>query len=300
MGQSPSRSHYGQTLRLHGRVYYQAAMARLLRQPMLILFTMGKVGSSTVMKSIRAQGVAQTHRIYRFNFMSESGLGLLHDLHVNGYGSEELVPASRLQRIRYARLLRQTIHSGLIPNGLCQVITLIRDPVATNLSGFFQNNYWWPEELKKDCNKSPHKCLETLYEQFFDRYPHDVPLEWLDKELTCVFRVDPYASPFPAEAGYEKYHDRFADVLLIRLEDLNRCGSSALAEFLGIPSFRLVNHNIAEDKSYATLYREFLETIPIPESYLDKMYDSHFVRHFYRPHEIEAFRRRWQHSKQIG
>ena len=62
---------------------------------------------------------------------------------------------------------------------------------------------------------------------------------------------------------------------------------------MNIDEFTLVKSNIGDDKAYHGLYRGFLEFIVLPDSYIDKMYTSKYVRHFYSEEEIEAFKARW-------
>lgn len=82
--------------------------------------------------------------------------------------------------------------------------------------------------------------------------------------------------------------------MLIRLENLNGVAERALAEFLGIKDFKLVNSNIGQLKAYASVYKKFKEEIVFPKSYLDKFYNSRFMKHFYSNAEIKKMRRAWK------
>ena len=66
-----------------------------------------------------------------------------------------------------------------------------------------------------------------------------------------------------------------------------------IGSFLGIDNFKLVNTNRGNHKWYASLYRDFLQEIQIPDWYLDYYYNSAFVKHFYTPEEIAGFREKW-------
>ena len=86
--------------------------------------------------------------------------------------------------------------------------------------------------------------------------------------------------------------DESIQVLVMRLEDLRKCHEYAFEEFLGrkVP---LVNANEAVNKEYNALYRKFLSSVVLPSNYVEKMYTSQYVRHFYSPEEISAFRAKW-------
>jgi len=49
--------------------------------------------------------------------------------------------------------------------------------------------------------------------------------------------------------------------------------------------------------SYRDLYREFIDTLVLPEPFLALMYESRMTRHFYSPTEIASFRRRWTRDR---
>jgi hypothetical protein len=82
-------------------------------------------------------------------------------------------------------------------------------------------------------------------------------------------------------------------LLLLKLERLKECAAAAMKDFLGIDNFILTNANVGEDKDYRDLYRSFVDSIQLPSSYLDRMYESAAVRHFYSEDEIQGFRSRW-------
>ena len=146
--------------------------------------------------------------------------------------------------------------------------------------------------------------LSPLLDAFL-RYPdHNEPLKFFKEEIEGVLGIDVYEKPFlPSDeasagnAGYTIYRTNWVDLLLIRMEDLNRCANQAFSEFLGIPELPLINENVASDKAYASLYQTFKDSVQLPESYIDQMYDTQYMRHFYSASEIAAFRNRWIKSK---
>jgi hypothetical protein len=79
----------------------------------------------------------------------------------------------------------------------------------------------------------------------------------------------------------------------MRLESLNNCADEAVKRFLSIDDFSMCMGNISQNKEYADAYSEFKHKIDLPTEYIDRMYNSQFVRHFYKDDEIAAMRRRW-------
>lgn len=83
------------------------------------------------------------------------------------------------------------------------------------------------------------------------------------------------------------------EVLVMRMEDINDVAENAVRRFLQVDEFQLEQANVGSRKTYGQVYADFRKQVKLPESYLSKMYDSKFARHFYSSEEIEGFRRRW-------
>ncbi|MDJ0844898.1 putative capsular polysaccharide synthesis family protein [Crocosphaera sp.] len=83
------------------------------------------------------------------------------------------------------------------------------------------------------------------------------------------------------------------ELLLIRTEDINSKMEEAIKEFMNIEEFKLSNANVANNKKYANKYKRFQQSIKLPESYIEEMYDSKYTRHFYSEEEIENFKAKW-------
>ena len=221
---------------------------------------------------------------------------LLDQLYMAGYGGWQNCPPNIKGHLSKSYVLSQKIAQWYNPQRRCKVISLVRDPVALNVSGFFQNYRWWPAALIAQCKHKEPGYQHALLQHFLTSYAHDVPLTWFDLDLQPVFKIDVFATPFSVAAGYQTYQSDFADLLLLRLEDLNRCAAVAFPPFLGVDNFAIVRANEADAKWYATAYREFTQTVALPESYLDRIYNSKFAMHFYAEEELQAFRRKWQRT----
>lgn len=264
------------------------------RKPLLMIHTMGKVGSTTIAASLRACGVRKATAMYQPHFVSPEGMAFAERLSIEGVGSWEKLARKERRGLLRNRLLNRELAKKRAAGERVKVITMVRDPVATNLSGLFHNHVWWPVELKAQCAETSPACLEALQSYFLDHYPHDVPETWFDMEVRSLYGIDVYAQPFDAERGYAIYRNEFADVLVLKLEKLNDCAPAAFRDFLGVPDFQLVESNTAEDKSYADLYKTFRRELALPADYVEQLYGSRYARHFYSEAELDAFRRKWE------
>ena len=81
-----------------------------------------------------------------------------------------------------------------------RVITAVRDPVARNISAYFNNLTL--STLKREFNEEE---LQAMMDQFLDKYSHDIPLVWFDKEMRDVLGLDVYHYPFPQKKGCNEF-----------------------------------------------------------------------------------------------
>lgn len=278
---------------LRARAAHHLRRRRRRGLELLLIHTMGKVGSTTISASLRQLGIRRTTVVYQPHFISDQGRAFAERLAIEGVGSwDGLVKKERSGFLRNRQLCAELARMRAAGERM-RVITLVRDPVATNVSGLFHNHLWWPAEVKALCAASAPGCLDALEGYFLNSYPHDVPDTWFDMEVLPLYGIDVYAQPFDRERGYAIYRSDFADVLLLKLEKLNDCAAEAFRAFMGLEAFQLVASNTAEDKSYADLYKAFRREVALPESYLDAQYATRFAGHFYTADERAAFRRKW-------
>ena len=144
---------------------------------------------------------------------------------------------------------------------------------------------------------------ETLIQRFLEIFNEEspeflLPLRWFDRKFAAVTGIDVYANQFHKERGYMRYRSKGFDVLLLKLENLRQCSREAFSEFLEIPDFRLLEANLSSQKRYYPAYKDFIQSVNIPESYLSKVYNSKYVQHFYTAEEIESFWQKWRKNSQ--
>ena len=135
------------------------------------------------------------------------------------------------------------------------VISLVRDPVSRNVGTFFQHidvcgssvDSWTVRSFEYDFELTFSKTdPSALADLFFQHCRHDNALVFFDREFESLFGLDVYGDPFPTKSGYDTYSSQQLNLLLLRLEDLDRCGPGALGDFLTIPPVELVHRNEAD------------------------------------------------------
>jgi tetratricopeptide (TPR) repeat protein/glycosyltransferase involved in cell wall biosynthesis len=254
----------------------------LLELPVLV-YQMGKVGSTSIIKSLEQYGIPSKHA----HTLSWSGIE--HAEALFSKNSKSALPVW----IRYYRGIRAEI-DRLSDSGHWKIITLVRDPLRRYISELFQNfNRYFPDIRNfNNCDVSAIRDHIQQYLESFDE-KKDHACCWFDNELKEVFGIDVFSKPFDTNRGYQQYSTERANVLLLRLENLSSCASEALEPFLSFSPFKLIDSNVSATKPYAKIYNQLLSNLIIDRSLLDRFYNNRLAKHFYSESEIETFKKEW-------
>ena len=228
---------------------------------------MGKVGSSSILLSLRSQD----HFVFH-----------CHRLDINVLNATRDIPEHKEPLWLYNNVVKKRKPA--------KYITLARDPISVNVSSFFQNLDQRTRCQNAHETMTPDELTEIFEEKYSD---FKIPLTWFDQEIAVVLDIDVYEYPFPHEKGYQRINKEHIDLLIIRTEAADSVKENAIAEFLGLDSFTLTSANVGEKKDYGNLYKEFKRTITFPPDAIDMYYSAQYTRHFYTPEEIKGLRERW-------
>ena len=250
------------------------------RRP-IVVFTFGKVGSTTVLETLRRH--APRRAVLHVHAVTPHAVAAGEAPYRSGRAGGRPANAWRGIYVRWRWRL------GRSPR---EVVTIVRDPVARNVSAVFQVN---PAYRIFDEAMLERRDPEEMTEAFLDRFhEHDGPLTWYADEFRTAVGVDVFAAPPPRAGRPSILETGGARVLVMRLEDLDATGGAAIGEFLGLGPLALVTSNRSDGKFYGPAYRHYVDSLALPTEYLDRMYASRFARHFYSAAEIERFRSRWR------
>lgn len=255
-------------------------------KPPILIYQMGKVGSAAIKESLSQYKLGRS--IYHVHNLIHHQA--IKDLkwHLDRSGASRRYDG--LWNSLY--LSKQVAQSA--PVQKWTVITLVREPVGRNISGFFQVMDRLNPEFMVEGSQRETDINKILKSFLTDNTHHSVPLNWFDRQLKTVFGIDVFDVTFNHQKGYQIYENERAKVLLIRLENLDECAKSAFKDFIGIENFKILSKNIGENKKYKDLYKQVLKEIKLPNDYLNTMYESKYTNHFYTIDEISKFRKKWE------
>lgn len=281
------------------KLFFRTTFATLRKQflrsyarknPVYIL-QMGRVGSVSVFTAVTAayQEIALDVPVYHKHYISS------FDLIVERILADLSDPSFALQ---FDRQLRNTFLNDVQSGQPVKIISLVRDPVARNVSTFF---YAFPQFVpdwkeREAQNLLSASTLNAIFES--KRQFIQTALNWFDEQIKDTIGLDVYAIPFDTTRGWQVYRKANVELLLLRMEDLHRTGEEALRSFLHLPHLKMVKVNTGEEREAYELYRRFL-THPISQEYLEMTYATKLARHFYSNQEIEQFIQRWRNPKPV-
>ncbi|MGK7933370.1 MAG: putative capsular polysaccharide synthesis family protein [Microcystaceae cyanobacterium] len=253
-----------------------------IRQPELILVhQMGKVGSMSIYESLKTLNL---------------GIPIYHTHNLIARNFEDFDTKLKILRYRNQkeRLMTEWCIYHKILQGLhdkkWKIITFVRDPIAKNISDFFQN---LSNPFFHSNGTIENKDVDELIQYFLDKFHHQWVLNWLNHNINDVFEVDVFSEEFPKDKGYQILKTNNVEILLMRTEDINLRIKDAMREFMNLQEFNLIEKNIGDKKKYAQKYKKFQESINLPPSYINEMYNSKYTQHFYSQEEIEKFEAKW-------
>ena len=285
--------------------YFAVNIAPMLgwRDPILV-YQMGKVGSSSVRNSLfrcndpRTRLVLMCHEFFPIRNRDLSQIDIdpqcmeyvIREMEHDRRVFEQFTLRQRLGWLFRKKFYTERIYKAYVrPGGRIHVVTLVREPVAHNISLFFQV---FSQYTGVTIEESGYD-VEEMIRIFLERYAYFRPLIWLDAELKTTLGIDVYQYPFPLDRGYTIISRNNIMLLVLKCELDDQSKAGAIKEFLGLEDFEIVRSNVTSQKSHAKQYEEFKQRIIIPEPLLDELYESRFARHFYSDEERARLRAQW-------
>jgi hypothetical protein len=242
----------------------------------VLLWQMGKVGSTSIWQALEEANLRpiQLHVLDpdRIDHVAQQYQG-------GGYS----VPA----HIEDARRVQSLIAD---PDQRLRVISLVRDPIARNLSGLFETWDVYPPDFREGDD------LEKLAEWFVMNFDYSI-LNWFDDEIRARTGVDVYSAKFDMEKRRLLIETSRLKILVLRSEDSQRSKEASLKEFLHLPKVSLTYSNTSDSKPNPALWKSMKRSAKVSSILANIVYDSKLVRHFYAEDEVSRFRALWTPSR---
>lgn len=266
---------------------------RLVNTSPIFVLQMGRVGSTSVMVAAN-----QAYQALELNVPVYHNHYIAHYDQVIERASFDLQDYSEVRRdIEKVDMKNQVELFNYLENRKpVKLISLVRDPVARNVSTFFYSMSLFVPDWRDRESQQPISAEELCRIFESKKFFIQTAFNWFDEQLKDGLGIDIYLVPFDKSRGWQVYKHGLVDLLVLRMEDLYRTGEDALRQFLRLPHLQMIKVNTGEERDAYELYRRFL-THPISQEYLEMTYATKLARHFYTDDEREKFIQRWRSPK---
>ena len=226
---------------------------------LVLVITMGRVGSSATYRALKRAGFEALH---------------IHQIGLKSLVKRSLKPevARHVEDGHRARALLDAE-----PDRPVRVITLVRDPIEQNISAGF-SRFCRLGKLDELCR---YVTDPAVMNSVWEKTPLAYPLAWMDLELRDVLGIDFYQVDV-ARAGYGQMEAGRVNALLLRSTLPDEVKSTLLSQFMGrevMMGRTGVDRNKQGDLQ--NLYRAFELTSPMTVVDLSEVAESRFMQHFF-------------------
>ena len=245
------------------------------KNSLILIYNPSKVGSSSVYYSLKEN--LEWMPIAHLHYLNRDWINLFKEKGINNWKNNE----SKANEVY--KLLTENKERRI------KIITLVRDPVALELSSIFQG---WKElfNINQVKDLKDEDILSHLNQKKFDWLQ-----TWYTKEFKEFTGVDVTQEPFDPIKGFGIYAKGNMEMLLIKLEELDRVKDDALNEFLGVSNINWSRKNASSEKSdISENYARIKKSFGLEEEKLNSIYDNDFMKKFYSKEELLVFRAKWQ------
>jgi hypothetical protein len=236
-----------------------------------VVYTMGKVASSAVYRAV-----------------ADARLPCFH-IHTLAVESLQRTAKSRLEGGNFPPphvSVSMGYREGLFTRPQrCLYISLVRDPIARNLSAFFETLHERPEEIR-ECTDP-----DELFQHFMNLYDHTIPLSWFDREFRDQLGVDVYAEGFDKQKKFKWLKAK--RTVIFRTDCPDEVKGEVLSEILD-REIVVRRGNDGDDKEYADLYKGVKGKARYSRDFVKTAFSSRFARHFWTVPERDAMIAKWE------
>lgn len=199
----------------------------------VVVYTMGKVGSSSVSTSLKKAGFA----CLDIHFWAQDRI--LASLKNSVEDPDiEIIPEHIIDSI--------LARNALVRQGRLKIVSLVRNPIMRNISAVFQN---MPQSAAGD----EERMMERLR-----NYAVRTPDHWFEADFIPTTGIDIFSKAHDRHADHYRYSTADFDILLMKLESPDERKADLLREFIG-REVELVRANEADRKWYYDIYRKIIE-----------------------------------------
>lgn len=240
----------------------------------IVIYTLGKSGSSSIYYTLMKRYPFK--KFFHVHFLSDYWI---REVFPNTPHVRNIHKAEEYFKYKNKHTDRKT-----------KFITLVREPIGRDISGFFQNYRLMNIKIDKE-------NFESILIQIKER-GHDLALNWFDTDFKNFTGYDIFDIPFNKELGYQIYIiDDKTELLIIRTDKLSDVFVEAMQKYTSITFDKLYNFNISSSKSDGDLIEQVKSNYYEDNNSLEVVYNSKFMKYFFTDEEIDKYKQKWSKKK---
>jgi hypothetical protein len=246
----------------------------------IIILTPGKVGSSSVYKTLKKH---TNKKVFHIHNISTEGINRSSLEHLNS--DRKSLPLHLI----VSNFLNLKFKSKKIKKQY--VICIVREPISREISKFFQNTEFYKKTLEdNNLNIDYDMSIDILKNIFQKKKICEDIQQWFNDEIKNQFDIDVFDEPFDNLKKYKIFKKNNTSLLLFRMEDMNFIFSNATKDFFdGTIEIELIHANEGHNKHYAKVYKSVNENLVINENDLNRIVSSKYFKHFYNDKESSIY-----------
>lgn len=252
----------------------------------VLVYQMGKVGSSTVKKVLTEAGIRSFH-VHTFEGHVEPQI-YSDNRHKAFIGLGERIAYGSAMKLRGQ--VWSTAGHGKEKK---KIITLIRDPVATVLSRYFQDLHLHLVGARQShaVYHGQKRMIEHLSRDLRDVVNFDYFENWFERELFAKTGLSFNCIEDYGDGSFIFENERYR-VLLLKSERLTS-SIETIGRFVGkqLPQLNR-SSNSADEKWYGSIYDRFMKDVGV--EFLFPLYEWEAWKKVYSSEEVSAFKSRWR------
>ncbi|CAH6924929.1 Capsular polysaccharide synthesis enzyme CpsH [Vibrio chagasii] len=241
--------------------------------PLVLVYQMGKVGSSSVYFSLKNDG-ENIYHIHSFN-----GLDI-----IDMYDDKTTVKRFYSLRKRIEHYIYIKIRLLFIRrNNNLKIITFIRPELSVLKSRYFQDLHFGVYKAYQShvIFKNKRNFIDFIIDDFERSISDDYVSGWFDREIKRNFGIDVMKTYYDSSVGFSITKGvNGRQCMLINMEHLDHL-ENEIGEFLNKPGFKLVRENDSSEKWYSEFYSIFNDEYKPSKEFKDRVDSSDYNRKFY-------------------
>ncbi|WP_281614160.1 putative capsular polysaccharide synthesis family protein [Flammeovirga sp. SubArs3] len=241
-----------------------------IKNEIILVYTMGKVGSSSVFDSIEKNNPYSY--VFHVHFLSNNYL-------------YKILP--KLDKVFLINIIKGEKVLKVINNFTgcrLKIVTLTREPVSRAISDMFQNWNYKYDDIE-------NISIDIIYNDILNSN-FEYTSNWFEYEFKNYLNYDIYKYKFDKMKGYQIYKSEKFDILCIKLELLDSVYKNAFKDFFG-EDIILMNTNNSKSKKGNESFTLIYDKLKIDTHKLNKIYNTKYMKYFYTSKEINSFKEKW-------